>query len=180
MSKAPLRLIIGSRTLVLLFNVLCPKHNIQNGIGSRFSVLFYRNNSRHRSRTVISWGPKVLFVGAPSIGVARAFAVQFSPFSFRVFRLNFKEIHSPVKPFAVEIKQVKQDLRTPPAPKMTGIRFMPWKTKAVVPKLTIDRKTLKINQLFVKSSLLTSHDAIFTSNTLNAKLIEDYESIRLL
>jgi hypothetical protein len=106
--------------------------------------------------------------------------VQFSPFSLRAFRLNFKEIHRTVKPFAVKIKQIKQDFKTPPTPKESRIRFMPWKTKAVVPNLTIDRKTLKINQLAVKSSLLTSHDAIFTSNPLNAKLIKDYESVRLL
>jgi len=180
MSKAPLRLVIGSRTLVLVFNVVKPKSQIQKGIGSRFSLFFYRNNSRHRSRTVISWGPTELFLGAPCSGVARAFVVQFSPFSLRAFRLNFKEIHSPVKPFAVKIKQVKQDLKTPPTPKVSRIRFMPWKTKAVVPELTIDRKTLKINQAFVKSSLLTSHDAIFITNTLNAELIKDYESVRLL
>jgi hypothetical protein len=119
-------------------------------------------------------------VGAPSSGVSRAFAVQFSPFSLKAFRLKFKEIHSPVKPFAVEIKQIKQDFKTPPTPKEPRIRFVPRKTKAVVPNLTFDRKTLKINQLAVKSSLLTSHDAIFTSNPLNAKLIKDYESVRLL
>ena len=180
MSKAPLRLVIGSRTLALLFNVVSPKPQVQEGIRSRFSLFFYRNNSRHRSRTVVSWGPTELFVGSPSSGDSRAFAVQFSPFSLRAFRLNFKEIHRTVKPFAVKIKQIKQDFKTPPTPKESRIRFMPWKTKAVVPNLTIDRKTLKINQLAVKSSLLTSHDAIFTSNPLNAKLIKDYESVRLL
>ncbi len=180
MSKAPLRLVIGSRTLVLLFNVVSPKTQVQEGIRSRFSLFFYRNNSRHRSRTLISWGPTELLVGAPSSGDSRAFALQFSPFSLRAFRLNFKEIHRPVKPFAVKIKQIKQDFTMPPTPQKPSIRFMPWNTKAVVPKLTIDRKTLKINQLFFKSSLLTSHDAIFTSNTLNAKLIKDYESVRLL
>ncbi len=164
MSKAPLRLDIGSRTLVLLFNVVSPKPQVQVGIRSRFSLFFYRNNSRHRSRTVISWGPTELFVGAPSSGVTRAFAVQFSPFSLKAFRLNFKEIHSLVKPFAVEIKQIKQDFKTPPTPKKPRIRFMPWNTKAIVPNLTIDRKILNIKQRFVRNNINTRREAIFKSN----------------
>ena len=179
MSKAPLRLVIGSRTLVLLFNVVSPKPQVQKGIRSRFSLFFYRNNSRHRSRTVISWGPTELLAGAPSSGVARAFVVQFSPFSLRTFQLSFKEIHSPLKPFAVEIKHINEDFKTPPTPNMSRIRFKPWKTRAVVPNLTIDRKTLKIRPQVVQSNLSTSRDAIFTSNPLNAKLIKDYESVRL-
>jgi hypothetical protein len=180
MSKAPLRLVIGSRTLVLLYNVVKPKSQIQKGIGSRFSLFFYRNNSRHRSRTVISWGPKELFVGAPSSGFARVLEVQFSPFSLRVSRLDFKETHSPVKPFGVEIKRIWQEYKMPPAPKFSRILFNLRKERPVVPNLIIDRKTLKIKQMVVQSNLSTGHDAIFTSNPLNAKLIKDYESVRLL
>ena len=176
MSRDPLRIQVGPRSLLVLFNVVCPKSRVQKGNLSRFSIFFYRDNSRYRSRNIVVKGPGEMFVSAPSSGSSWILSLQDKPFYIGLTKLNFKQATHLVKPFGVQAYPLHVEFKVPISPRPHSVRQNNLNLNVARVGLKINRKSLEISQVFNPIEIDSSHEAIFASNPSNAKFIEHYES----
>ncbi len=168
MSRDPLRIQVGPRSLLVLFNVVCPKSRVQKGNLSRFSIFFYRDNSRYRSRNLVVKGPGEFFVSTPSSGSSWALTFQHSPFYVGLTKLHFIEAPRLVKPFGVQPNPVSVEFILPISPRTHKVQQSNLNFNVVRVGLKINRKSFEVSQAFSPIKIDTSLEAILKYNPFSS------------
>ena len=179
-SMSPIQVSVPTRTVALLLNVAMPSSREQGGVKDRFRLVFYRKNVKSKSRVVFLKGPKVVTVASPSMGISWVISFELWPMSVKAVRLEFPvSIDSPIKPFALELQKFSGIYKIPQAPglNLVDVKRPILNAKKVLPSFSVN--VVEFKPKSIKISLDASHSRIFKSNPNNAKLLKQYESIRL-
>lgn len=175
-SRLPIKLLIPRRAVVFLLNVIIATGRVQSGVKSRYKVVFYRNNSTIKPRNVLIIGPKEQFVAPPKAGSSFALHFTFWPLGFKIEKLIFQPFQSPVRPVKFRITRFSSSYTIPNNPGFIGVSVK-LSTPSISPlRIEINRNASDFKRVAPIVELDSSHESIFKPNSLNAKLLKDYES----